>query len=371
MVKLVKQKKVKTGRLTKGCKLCLKGRKSVLFITSICHYECFYCPISDDKRKKETVKINEKEILHPDAASALEELFLEITLCQSKGVGITGGDPLAVPRRTYHYIKELKKEFGKKFHIHLYTSPQFVTKEKLLHLDSVGLDEIRFHLNVEDDTLWKRILFANELKLKVGVEVPAIPGKLDLSKKMLDFCKENKIDFVNINELEYSDISNSDLAKEGFFVKDTLSYGIQDSEAVAQELVAYGKEIRLRVHYCSSSFKDAVQLGNRFLLRAQKVAQPFDEVDYQGLLTRGEFRLKRQGKITLEDLRSVLIDEFEMPAEDVFLDGERLLVNASLLEQLWPKLLEDVNFNWKTYLRAAIVKEYPTDDHFIVEKTEL
>ncbi|MCF7798963.1 radical SAM protein [Candidatus Woesearchaeota archaeon] len=371
MVKLVKQKKVKSGRLAKGCKLCIKGRKSVLFITSACHYECFYCPISDDKRKKDVVKINEKELLHPDSSESLREVFDEIRLCQSKGVGITGGDPLAKTSRTYKYIKALKKEFGKSFHIHVYTSLPFVTKEKLLHLESAGLDEIRFHFNNDDVASWKKILFVKELKMKWGVEVPAIPGKLDTSKKIIDFCKANKADFINLNELEYSDISNSELKKQGFKVKDSLSYGIQDSEAVAHELVLYGKKMRVPVHYCSSSFKDAVQLGNRFLLRAQKVAKPFDAVDYQGMLTRGEITLKRKDKLTLDDVRSFLIDEMELPSEDVCLEDNRLLVAADVLESLWPMLLDDQDVRWGRYLCAAIVVEYPTDDHFLVQKVDL
>ncbi len=371
MVRLVKQKILHYGSLAKGCKQCLRGRKSVLFITSKCHYKCYYCPISMDKRKKDVTKINEKFILHPDSEQGLQEVFDEIRLCQSKGVGITGGDPLATLERTFRYVKELKKEFGSSFHIHIYTSPQFVTKEKLLHLDSVGLNEIRFHLNVADNKLWKRILFAKELHMRWGVEIPALPDKLEESKKMLDFCKAHNVMFVNVNELEYSDSGNSSLAKKGFFVKSTLSYGILDSEAVAQELVAYGRKIGLRVHYCSASFKDAVQLGNRFLLRAQSVALPCDEVDSEGLLTRGELRITKKRKVTLEDVQTALLEEIGLSSRELFLENNRLLLSPSLLKRLWPKLLRDENVSWTDEVQPAIVKEYPTDDHFIVEKTLL
>ncbi|HRZ19884.1 MAG TPA: radical SAM protein, partial [Methanofastidiosum sp.] len=35
-----------TGKLSKGCKLCIKGRKSVLFVTGLCGVNCYYCPLS-------------------------------------------------------------------------------------------------------------------------------------------------------------------------------------------------------------------------------------------------------------------------------------------------------------------------------------
>jgi pyruvate formate-lyase activating enzyme-like uncharacterized protein len=371
MVRLIKQKKIFSGRLATGCTFCMKGRKSVLFITSRCHYECFYCPISDDKRKEDVMKINETRILHPESEDAFTKVCDEIRLCQSTGVGITGGDPLATPQRTYYYIKALKKEFGKSFHIHLYTSPQLVSKEKLLHVTSVGLDEIRFHLNVEDDSLWKRILFANTLSLKVGVEIPAIPGTLVQSKKLLDFCKTHKIEFVNINELEYSDVGDAPLHTKGFVVKNSVSYGIRSSEELAKELVAYGKKIGLRVHYCSASWKDAVQLGNRFLLRSQKVAQPFDVVDAEGLLTRGEIRLMNQSNFSLTQILDMILEEFELQTTDYCLATDRILFNADVLEQLWPQLASHNDLPWLIDVQAAIVTEYPTSDNFIVEKTIL
>lgn len=370
-MKLVKTKKLHYKRLTKGCRQCIYGRKSVLFITSRCHYTCFYCPISDDKRLAETVKINEHVIKKPDSKTAIHELIREVELSQSKGVGVTGGDPLATPARTIKYIKALKDHFGKRFHIHLYTSPQFITRDKLEKLADAGLDEIRFHLNIESDVLWDKVNLVKGLKLLVGLEIPAVPRFISETKKLLDFCKSNPvIKFVNLNELEYSDAGIQELAKKGFFTKDSLSYAINHSEAAAEELVLYGRKINLRIHYCSAQFKDAVQLGNRLKLRAQSVVKPHELVNDEGMIVRGEIISKKKS------FSSRQMSVFGLKAEELFgvprdffeVHEAKLMVRPDVLEEIWP-LFDQVHP--KKDLSAKVVVEYPTDDHMLVESHPL
>lgn len=346
--------KLYSGKLAKGCKQCIKGRKSVLFITGLCHYKCFYCPISEDKRGKDLCKINEKIIGAPDTVRGLRDFLEECSLCQSRGVGITGGDPLVKTQRVCTYIKAAKKEFGKKFHTHLYTPLELVSKEKLQALYEAGLDEIRFHPNLEDDSLWKKMSLAKKFSWSVGVEIPAIPGLEKQAKKLLSFCKRSGfVHFVNLNELEYSDVGDDALIKRGLRVKDSLSYAITGSESLAERLVDFGRSIHLPVHYCSAQFKDAVQLANRFLLRAKKVAKDFDLVDKEGLLTRGEI-LTASPKKRL----SSLCKEFSIPPRLVVAEEKRILIAPWILEKIAKNIPET----------CAIVKEYPTADSFVVER---
>lgn len=367
-MQLVKIDKLHHKRLAKGCRQCVLGRKSVLFVTSRCHYTCFYCPISDDKRAKETVKINEHVIKKPDSKTAIHELIKEVELSQSKGVGITGGDPLAAPARTLKYIRALKEHFGRRFHIHLYTSPQFVTRDKLEKLSEAGLDEIRFHLNVESEVLWERVNLAKGLKFNVGVEVPVVPTFMEESKKMLDFCKKNSlIKFVNLNELEYSDAGIQQLAKRGFFTKDTLSYAIEHSEAAAEKLVDYAKKINLRTHYCSAQFKDAVQLANRLRLRAASIVKPHEMVNEEGMIVRGEIRAKKGKQFSSRKMSAMGVKAeklLSVPRQFFEVHKEVLMVRPDILEEIWP-LFDQIHS--KKELEARIVSEYPTDDHMLVE----
>ena len=85
---------------------------------------------------------NERKIERED------DLLLEADLMKAQGAGITGGDPLMKLERTTKYIKTLKTKYGKKFHVHLYTSLNLVTETALEQLYTAGLDEIRFHLDL-------------------------------------------------------------------------------------------------------------------------------------------------------------------------------------------------------------------------------
>jgi pyruvate formate-lyase activating enzyme-like uncharacterized protein len=104
----------KLNNLADGCKLCIAGRKSVFFITGVCPENCFYCPISDQKKNNDVIYINEWPTKKED------EIIQEIKNCDSYGVGITGGDPLARLDRTLFWISKLKKTLERNF-IFIYT----------------------------------------------------------------------------------------------------------------------------------------------------------------------------------------------------------------------------------------------------------
>ncbi|MBU4501349.1 MAG: radical SAM protein, partial [Nanoarchaeota archaeon] len=168
----------KSGSLAKGCQLCVKGRKSVLFVTGLCARHCYFCPISNQKRNKDVVYINEWP------TKKVKDIIKEIELCSSKGVGITGGDPLIKIDRVTKLIKKLKKKFGKKFHIHLYTPLNLVNEKSLKKLNDAGLDEIRFHPDIDNDFNWDMINLSRKYKWDIGVEIPAIPKKEKQIKKL-------------------------------------------------------------------------------------------------------------------------------------------------------------------------------------------
>lgn len=365
-MKLNTEEKIYHGNLAKGCDFCVEGRKSVLFVTGKCHYQCFYCPISDDKRNTDIFKINELVVAKPDSVQGAEMVVDEIVKCQSTGVGITGGDPLAELDRTCRYIKLLKKTFGEDFHIHLYTSLPYVNKKTLSLLQEAGLDELRLHIDTACKDSWKTVLLAMDWKRDLGVEVPVIPGEERAMKELLDFCKQSGIvKFVNLNELEYSDISENVLTEKGFFVKNELSYGIKESETLAKRLVEYGARIDLPVHYCSCSFKDRVQLGNRLLLRAQNIALPFDIVDEEGMITRGVITPKHDACVKLCDVAKDLQEQFDIPQQYMLVEEKRILIASWIVQEIWSK------FDNKESFEALIVTHYPTADEFVVEKTLL
>ncbi len=51
--------------LPEGCKHCINGSKMVLLITGRCGTDCFYCPISPEKKGKDVMYANERKISAP------------------------------------------------------------------------------------------------------------------------------------------------------------------------------------------------------------------------------------------------------------------------------------------------------------------
>ncbi len=361
-----------SGELPRGCKLCVKGEKLVLFVTGVCPRNCYFCPVSDEKIRKDKIFANELEV------TSDEDVIHEAENMDAMGAGITGGDPLSRIERTCHYIKKLKDRFGKKFHIHLYTSLNLVTAERLRLLYDAGLDEIRFHPDLDSKVFWKNLILAREHDWNVGVEIPLIPGKELQSKSLIDFVHD-KIDFLNLNELEIADNSSSKLAEMGFKVKNTLSYAIAGSLELGLKLIQYSRKrgITIPMHVCTAKLKDAIQLTNRVKREGFIVKRSFDEIDSEGLLTRGALympdlmpgfgyrtKLKQIDKKTYLDNLNPLCAEIkgELKIIDLSIDDKkpRILLSRS-------SVLKHKKYFISIGLVPAIVKEYPTADQLEME----
>jgi len=337
--------------LCSGCRMCVKGRKTVVFITGLCPRTCFYCPLSDKKYKKDVIYANERKV------NSIKEIAEEIKVSKSKGCSITGGEPLAVIERTIKTIKEIKKAFGKKFHIHLYTSLNLADENKLRKLYDAGLDEIRFHPDFDDDMIWEKVKLASLFKWKKGIEIPVIPG---YEAKTMGMVRKlsGEIDFLNLNELEISDGKGCKLGEMGFVCKDKLSYAIKGSSEMARGLIKKIKKEfpELNIHYCTAKLKDAVQLANRIKIRAQSIRMPFDIVDEEGMLVRG---VVYAGKESVEKIRK----QFKIPESMIAYDSERkqILIAPWILADIYKKIKE----------KCALVTEYPTHDRLVVEVNNL
>jgi len=352
------------GILPKGCSLCVQGKKLVLVVTGLCASKCYFCPLSDQKKDKDLIWANEWQ------TDKDEDILKEAELCNSKGAGFTGGDPLIRFERTLHYIKLLKEKFGKQFHIHLYTPLNLVTKEKLKELDDKGLDEIRFHPDLDNDTLWKNIYFAKGLNFDIGIEIPVIPGKKEETIKLIEFVKD-KVNFLNLNELEMSDANACNL--KDFSCKEYLSYGVKGSEELALELLDYcEKNTNLNVHYCTTTLKDKIQLAERIKRRAKNVKKHYDEMTDEGLLIRGAIYLEKLKpdvgyRKNLQNIdKEKIIKELKAYQDKLkfHTDLDEIKCRLILSKKIMLKNLKEIK---KLNLIPAIVEEYPTHDATEIE----
>lgn len=345
----------KLRSLPKGCKLCVKGKKTVLFITGVCPRRCTYCPLSEQKKNKDVIFANEVKI------SEFEELIKEAKSHKSKGAGITGGDPLARLNRTCEYIKKLKDYFGKNYHIHLYTSLDLVNEKTLTRLYDAGLDEIRFHPEITKSTLWERIKSAKKFDWDVGIEIPVIPDEFKKTIKLIDFISD-KVDFINLNEFEYSD-NFTDFSK--YKTRNPETYAIEGSLEAGLKILKYiKKKYKLNAHLCTAKLKDSVQLKNRLKLKAKSSKLPFDKIK-EGLLIRNciyhksnsprnkslaEVRKNAKKYLPILKKETKIINKF-------FLDEKncRIIISKSTLKRI-PK---------KSNLDYGKIEEYPTEDQFL------
>ncbi len=260
-----------TGKLAKGCELCIEGKKSVIFVTGLCPEKCYYCPLSNARKNVDATYVNEVR------ASNVDDIILELVASGSEGAGITGGDPLVRLDRTLSIIRETKEFFGESFHIHLYTTGLLLTEETMSKLVNAGLDEIRIHITGPHS--WNALKIAKKYPLSVGIENPAIPGKEKELLRIIEKAYELDLDFVNLNELEISEGNYYALNLMGMKPKED-SVAIQGSEETALKVIqlALDKKLKIPIHYCPAIFKDRYQFRRRMIIRGKRTRRIFESL---------------------------------------------------------------------------------------------
>ena len=339
------------GALAKGCDFCIEGAKMVLFVTGRCKAGCFYCPISAERKGRDTVYANECPAANDD------QVIEEAEAMDALGTGITGGDPSEKMDRTVHFIRLLKDHFGKDHHIHMYTS--VISLENAKILEEAGLDEIRYHPR---EDLWTEMektelgLVIRSVGMDVGIEVPALPGKEEELTALIRYAVRAGVKFVNLNELEFSETNWDMMEKYGYEVKDDLSAAVLGSEETAVNVMNALPDAP--IHFCSSTFKDGVQLRNRLKRRAENTAREYDVVTEDGTVLKGIVYAD-----DLDAAVSLLKGDYDVPDELISVDRDRNRIETAS----W--ILDEIaeEFPYKCY----IVEEYPTKDRLEVERTPL
>lgn len=348
-IKITKGESPAIGKLPEGCRLCIEGKKSVLFMTGVCRQNCFYCTISEKRWQKNESWINEQS-LKKDS-----ELIREVELSGSRGAGITGGEPFLVLEKTARWIRLLKENFGSDFHIHLYTSGIGVSEKQLEKTYSAGLDEIRIHRNPE---LAKAAL---KLDWDVGMEIPAIPKEQRKTEKLVDFLEAAGAKFLNMNELEFSERNILPLQKLGFAkVSDSMT-AVKGSAAAAENVLEYaGKNTKkLNVHFCTAALKLNRQLRNRLRRRAESIRKGFESVTRDGFLLKGIIFGDNLEKIKFELLKNNIHERMFLVSKE----KKRVETSVQISKRLAGK--------FRGKFKCAVVEEYPTAEPWDFELTPL
>lgn len=325
--------------LSRGCILCHQGAKLVLFVTGRCHRTCWYCPLSSERKGTDTVYANDRPVDIPG------QIIEEAENMSALGTGVTGGEPLLCLDKVTAYCRLLKDHFGPEHQIHLYTA-KAPTDGDLAAMQGL-VDEIRLHPPQE---CWDKIAeteyivsaqHAKAMGFDIGIEVPALPGLEHLAAAL------PYLDFLNINELEWGDTNAYAMRERGYELADDLHNAIEGARGWAEELCRHEK-----VHWCSSAFKDSVQLRERLKRIAGNTARPFDEITDDGTIVYGVVELNGTPGVQIAALKQGL----EPESYEVFPDR---------IELAWWLLTEyDGRLDGNTY----VIERYPNGG-MIVEMT--
>jgi uncharacterized protein len=348
------------GPLSPACTQCAEGRKMVLFVTGVCRFRCFYCPVSPVRNQKDVVYANERRVF------ADQDVVDEARAIGAGGTGITGGDPLGVVDRVEHYVRLLKREFGREHNIHLYTHEP--NPEKLKRLAAAGLDEFRLHIPhylwgplASEGGAYRSVLEdAPAWGIRRGVEIPVLPEKEAELRRLLRALAGIGVDFVNLNELEFSETNETQLSQRGYRTDPRNGWGVRGSRAVAERVVRE-MDLAIPIHYCSSRFKDGVQLRQRLLRRAERTAPAFAERTPDGTVVLGV--VEAEGVDDLARWGARVARVARAGPDDYRLDVGRRRV------ELAPDLLR--RSARRLSAPAFEIEVYPTTDELEVERSPL
>jgi len=345
-----------------GCIQCQLGSKMVLFITGECHWQCDYCPLSENRREIDHMYANERRCEIGDWGAVLEEgLAMNAT-----GTGITGGDPLMVRERVEEACRVLKENFGDCHHIHLYTSIHFPPK----HAESLaiaGLDEIRFHLL---DLNWDRysptIDACAKAGMNVGIEIPCEPDKEEQLLELLEEMRGSPIEFVNLNELEITVGNHDNMELRGFNLTNEMTAGVDGSAELARRvrkqvtLANLGLEEGVEpygysVKFCTATYKDAGQLRRRFMRRGETSIAPHEQLTDDGTVVFGAIYCDDK---EAEEYVSELVEICDVPAQFLQYDPANNRIEIPLL--LAEGIADEIE------VPAAMVEIHPTHERLEV-----
>jgi uncharacterized protein len=244
-----------TRRLPPGCRLCLQGRGSNLYVTGHCTRDCFFC--FNEKPRKDELVVHGVPVKAPEEAAAIVERY------GLTSVGISGGEPLLFPERVLRVVSALRA-LPSRPRVDLYTNGDLLDHGVLRALKEAGLSAIRVNAVARDFDL-EPVRLARKHFEEVAVEVPVIPGQSELLRRMVLRLDAMGVPFLNIHELFLCSENSERVRAEGHEARaerprHLLWAPTAASGEAALELLlfALNHAKTLSVYYCSCGTQDLI-----------------------------------------------------------------------------------------------------------------
>ncbi|MFI5363796.1 MAG: radical SAM protein [Elusimicrobiota bacterium] len=246
-----------TRSLPFGCRPCVKGRAACLSVTNVCTRDCFFCP-NPRPRKDEACLGGLVVDDLPSAPRLVERFGLE-------SIGVSGGDPLTRLPRTLRLARALRRRFGPRLRMNLYTNGDLLTEAVLRRLKRAGVAEIRINLVANEFDL-------EPLKRALGhfrdvvVEIPVVPEQRERLRRLIGELDELGLPHLVLHELAYSKENFAAMSRRGHRAKSPRfpvkgMRPVSESGLAALELLLHALKTarRLSVYYCSH---DTIEMIN-------------------------------------------------------------------------------------------------------------
>lgn len=263
--------------LAPGCRHCVTGGWSCLFINGRCNCDCFYCPSEQSEIGLPTT--NTVSFRHPADYVAYLERF------GFSGASISGGEPLLTPNRSIGFLSAINRRFGSSIHTWLYTNGTLLTRDLAQRLGDAGLNEIRVDIGATDYNL-KNLREVAGIIPTLTVEIPAIPEDSDHLKRLLSDLVDSGVNHLNLHQLRLTHHNYPRLFPRDYRYLHGEKVTVLDSELTALEVIRFGLEqkIPLPINYCSFVYKHRYQAMAARRRNAVAVSKSYESLTENGYI---------------------------------------------------------------------------------------
>jgi pyruvate formate-lyase activating enzyme-like uncharacterized protein len=263
-------KSIVAHTLSPACVACQRGIGSATFFISLrCHRTCFYC-FNPNQELYDHFTVQQRNL-----PQELEQLAQSGQSIQH--LALTGGEPLLHKQETVEFFRCASEKFPEAY-TRLYTTGDQLTPGLARELGEAGLDEIRFSIRMHDleqghRHTFERIALAKNHIPVVMVEMPILPGTLEVMKEVLVELDRLGVASINLLEFCYPFNQTQVFNQKGYKIKARpfrVFYNywyagglpIARSELECLDLVAFALEagLKMGVHYCSLENKHTGQI---------------------------------------------------------------------------------------------------------------
>ena len=269
--------KLDCHNLSPGCRACLEGNWSCLFITGNCNCRCFYCPTAQDVGGEPGTN----NLDFPKVDDYVDYL----ARFGFTGASISGGEPLLVLEKSLQYLRAMRRRLGDTVHLWLYTNGTLLTRDIAMRLREAGLDEIRVDIGATGYVL-DQVRLAVGLIPHVTVEIPAIPEEGGQLQQKLVEMADSGVNYLNLHQLRLTNHNFDHLLGRGYTFLHGESVTVLESELTALELLRYSldQKLALGVNYCSFVYKNRFQGAAGRRRAGAQIAKNHEEVTAAGYL---------------------------------------------------------------------------------------